>query len=370
MRILQVNKLYHPWIGGIETVAQDIAEGLNGREGVTVTNLVCQSRGARAVEQVNGVTTWRAASWGIVSGMPVSLDFFGLFRKLAADADVIVLHHPFPLAFVAYRLFGRGKTLVVWYHSDIVRQRLAKVPFMPFIRHALRRAASVCVSNHAIIAHSPELQRRGIAEKCRVVYFGIDPARFRETPAIAARAEAVRKEYGAPLILAVGRLIYYKGFLYLIAAMKDVAAHLVIVGSGPMKAALAHEIRELGIGDRVHITGPVDDLVPYYHACDIFAFPSTESSEVFGIVQLEAMACGKPVVNTALPTGVPEVSVDGVTGITVPPRDAQALAAALNVLLSDKEKYGKFSAQARRAVAERFTKRKFVEEMKEILRDA
>jgi rhamnosyl/mannosyltransferase len=369
MRILQVNKLYAPWIGGIETVAQDIAEGLNGRDGMTVTNLVCQPRGARAVATVNSVETWRAASMGIVSGMPLSFNFFRLFKKLVADADVVVLHHPFPLAFVAYRLFGRGKKLVVWYHSDIVRQRFTKLPFMPFIRYALRRAAVICVSNHAIVAHSPELRGEGIAEKCRVIYFGIDPARFAAMPAVTAHAAALRKEYGAPLVLAVGRLIYYKGFLYLIAAMKDVAAHLVIVGEGPMKEALQTEIRELGIGDRVHIVPPVKDLVPYYHACDIFAFPSTEPSEVFGVVQLEAMACGKPVVNTALPTGVPEVSVHGVTGITVPPREVAPLVAALRELLSHKEEYERFSQNAIRTVAERFTKERFVDAMKRCLQD-
>ena len=365
MRILQVNKLYSPWIGGVETVAQDIAEGLNGRDGISVVNLVCQPRGARKVEDVHGVPTYRAASWGIVSGMPLSWDFFRLFRKLAKDADVIVLHHPFPLAFVAYRLFGGGKRVVVWYHSDIVRQRIAKLPFLPFIHFALRRAEHIFVSNNAIVKNSTMLS--GFSEKCRVAYFGIDPARFRETDEVRKKAEELRTAYGTPLVLAVGRLIYYKGFLYLIAAMKDVPAHLLIVGSGPMQGALEREIAELHLEDRVHIVGSVPDLVPYYHACDVFALPSSEPSEVFGIVQIEAMACGKPVVNTALPTGVPEVSVEGVTGRTVPPRDAAALGGALRELISDKDKYRKFSENALRAVAERFTKERFLEGMKRYL---
>lgn len=365
MRILQVNKLYSPWIGGIETVAQDIAEYFNGREGCSVTNLVCQSHGARKLDEVNGVSTWRAASWGIVSGMPLSLDFFRLFKKLAVDADVIVLHHPFPLAFVAYRLFGRGKKVVVWYHSDIVKQRFTKWPFMPSIRYALRNAEYILVSNKAIIENSSVLRK--YSEKCHVIYFGIDPERFRETGEVKKKAEEIRKMYGAPLVLSVGRLVYYKGFLYLIAAMKDVPAHLLIVGSGPLKSVLQAEIDELGIGARVHIIDPVDDLVPYYHACDIFALSSSEASEVFGIVQIEAMACGKPVVNTSLPTGVPEVSVDGVTGRTVPVRDAGALAAALSEILSNKEEYHRFSENALAEVAKRFTKERFSREMEKYL---
>ncbi len=320
MRILQVNKLYDPWIGGVETVAQDIAEGLNGHDGISIVNLVCQPRGKRKVEDIHGVPTYRAASWGMVSGMPLSWDFFRLFRKLSKDADVIILHHPFPLAFVAYRLFGRGKRVVVWYHSDIVRQRIAKLPFLPFIRFALQRAEYIFVSNAAIVRNSAMLRR--FSGKCKVLYFGVDPERFRMTDAVRRKSDEIRATYGAPLVLAVGRLVYYKGFLYLIAAMRDVSAHLLIVGSGPIRGALEREVRELRLEDRVRIIDSVPDLIPYYHACDIFALPSSEASEVFGIVQIEAMACGKPVVNTALPTGVPEVSVDGVTGRTVPPRDA------------------------------------------------
>jgi glycosyltransferase involved in cell wall biosynthesis len=365
MKILQVNKLYSPWIGGIETVAEDIAEYFNGKEGYSVTNLVCQSHGARKFDEVNGVPTWRASSWGIVSGMPLSLDFFRLFKKLAADADVIVLHHPFPLAFIAYRLFGRGKKLVVWYHSDIVKQRFTKLPFMPSIRYALRKAEYILVSNRAIIKNSSLLCE--YSEKCHVIYFGIDPERFRETAEVQKKAEEIRKKYGEPLVLSVGRLVYYKGFLYLIAAMKDVSAHLLIVGNGPMKDILQAEIEELGIGAKIHIIDPVDDLVPYYHACDVFALPSCESSEVFGIVQIEAMACGKPVVNTSLPTGVPEVSVDGNTGRTVPPKDAAALAGALNEVLGDKDEYRRFSENAVADVAARFTKEKFGAEMEKYL---
>ena len=365
MRILQVNKLYDPWIGGVETVAQDIADGLNGRDGISVVNLVCQPRGARKVEEVHGVPTYRAASWGMVSGMPLSWDFFRLFRMLAKDADVIILHHPFPLAFVAYRLFGDKKRVVVWYHSDIVRQRIAKLPFLPFIRFALRRADHIFVSNKAIIKNSAML--RDISDKCRVIYFGIDPGRFRQTDEIRRKADEIRRAYGAPLVLSVGRLIYYKGFLYLIAAMKDVPAHLLIVGSGPMRGALEREIAELHLEDRVHIIDAVPDLVPYYHVCDIFVLSSSEPSEVFGIVQIEAMACGKPVVNTALPTGVPEVSIDGVTGRTVSPRDVAELGAALREILSDKEEYRRFSENALTEVAKRFTKTRFLAEMEKFL---
>lgn len=361
MRILQVNKLYYPWIGGVETVAQDIAEYFNGKDGVSVTNLVCQPRGKRRLDMVNGVATYRAGSFGMALGMPLSLDFFRLFRELAKDADVIFLHHPFPPACIAYWLFGRKKKVVVWYHSDIVRQKLAKIPFIPFIRFVLARAEHIFVSNKALVKNSALL--RDFSEKCRVIYFGIDVKRFEETNELRREMVTIQGTYGKPLVLSVGRLVYYKGFSYLIEAMKDVPANLLIVGKGPLKDILQAEIKNMDLREKVHIIDSVPDLVPYYRACDIFALPSCEPSEAFGIVQIEALACGKPVVNTDLPTGVPEVSVDGVTGRTVKIRDSAALRGALCEILSDREEYRRFSENALVEVAKRFTKEKFCAEL-------
>lgn len=366
IRILQVNKLYYPWVGGVETVARDIAEHFNAQEGCSVVNLVCTPRGKRQFEEVNGVPTHRAASWGIFAGMPISFDFFSLFKDLAKEADVIILHHPFPLAFVAYWLFGKRKKVVVWYHSDIVKQRITKLPFLPFISFALRHAKYIFVSNRAIVKTSRIL--RPFAAHVRVIYFGIDPEHFHETEDVQKRKAEIMATYGAPLILSVGRLVYYKGYQYLIDAMKEVPARLLIIGNGPLKTALEQQILKNNLRGKVAVIDSVPDLVPYYYACDIFAFPSCEPSEAFGIAQLEAMACGKPVVNTLLPTGVPEVSVDGVTGRTVLPKNAGALAAALNGILSDSGEYKKFSMNARIEILKRFTKERFFSEMDDCLR--
>src|SRR5208283_126499 len=139
-------------------------------------------------------------------------------------------------------------------------------------------------------------------------------------------------------------LVYYKGFEYLIQAMKDIDATLIIVGDGPEYTRLEDCAWQAGVRSRVVFAGWVRDLRPYYHAASVFVLPSIARSEAFGLVQLEAMAAGKPVVNTALMSGVPFVSQDGLTGITVPPCDPEALSAALNRLLGDaalRESYGR-----------------------------
>jgi rhamnosyl/mannosyltransferase len=153
------------------------------------------------------------------------------------------------------------------------------------------------------------------------------------------KAAEIRARYpGKRLVFGLGRHVYYKGFEYLIRAMNDVPDAVAIIGgTGPLSGMYARLVADLGLSSKVDLVGRIDDadLPAYYHACDLYCLPSTEKSEAFGIVQLEAMACGKPVVCSRLDNGVNYVSVDEVTCLAVPPRDPKALARAINRLLDD-----------------------------------
>src|SRR5262249_27304171 len=157
-------------------------------------------------------------------------------------------------------------------------------------------------------------------DSCRVIPYGVEPRDF----ACPDRAQVarIRAEHGQRIVLAVGRLVYYKGFEYLIRAMRHVDGKLMIVGQGPLREALQMEIDCHGLRERVTLLGGIEDVLPYYHACDVFVLPSISRTEAFGIVQLEAMACGKPVVNTTIPTAAPSVSLSGLTGLSVPPANS------------------------------------------------
>jgi glycosyltransferase involved in cell wall biosynthesis len=350
MRILQVNKHYAPTIGGIETVAKNLAEGLQQIPGVEMEVLVCHNK-PRITEMVDGVIVHRSHSWVTLLSMPLSLDFFLLFRKLSPHADLIILHHPFPLGFLAYLLFARKKPMVVYYHSDIVRQKLTGRLALPLIYTTLRQAKKIFASGNRVIKNSPVLQR--YENKCIAMPYGLSLERFVLTDSVQAEVLKIKAKINTPLVLSIGRLVYYKGFEYLIEAMASVPATLHIMGAGPLQAKLEQKIVELDLGDRVKIIAPVEDLVPHYFAADIFVLASVAPSEAFGLVQVEAMAASTPVINTDLPTTVPELSVHGLTGFTVKPLDVVGLAAAIQQLLSNEALRRQFSDSARaRAVQE------------------
>jgi glycosyltransferase involved in cell wall biosynthesis len=336
LRVLHVGKFYPPHRGGMESHLHALCTEL--KEHVRVEVLVSSDDRRTTEEVFDGVRVTRAGTLLNLSAAPVCPEMVGRIR--AAGADLVHIHLPHPTAVLAYLASGHRGRLVFTYHSDVVRQKTLARLFRPVLHRALARADAVVVASPNYVESSSVL--RAFRDKCRVIPFGIHVGRF-ERPDPAEVAE-IRRRYGPRIVLAVGRLIYYKGFEHLIRAMRGVRGHLLIVGSGPLRARLEGEARACGVGERVSFLGDVRDVAPFYHAADVFALPSVARSEAFGIVQLEAMACGRAVVNTDLASGVTFVSPGGVTGITVPPADPPALGRAVSALLDDpalRERYGR-----------------------------
>jgi rhamnosyl/mannosyltransferase len=349
LRIVHVGKFYPPHMGGIETHVQQLCRELAAS--VRVTVLVANDGAAASRESDGGVSVQRLGTRFHVSSAPVCPGLGNAIRE--ARPDILHLHLPNPAATLAVLASGYSGRLIATYHSDVVRQKLMGSVFEPFLRRLLCRCDRVICTSQRYLDSSPVLPH--FREKCVVIPYGIPPA---EAPSIDPAAVAsLRERHGSRALLAVGRLVYYKGFKYLIEAMRNIDAKLLIVGDGPLRGALEKQIVESGLSQRVAMLGEKQnhELAPYYMAADLFAFPSIARSEAFGIVQLEAMSFGLPVLNTSLDSGVPFVSQHGETGLTVPPRNPPALASAANFLLANREMRERFSAAAIRRVKSEFT---------------
>jgi glycosyltransferase involved in cell wall biosynthesis len=234
---------------------------------------------------------------------------------------------------------------------------------LPFINSSLKRARKIIVSGNNIINSSPLLRK--YREKCAVIPFGIN---YDSKDEDTAESEKITEKYRKDkLILGIGRLVYYKGFEYTIKSMVDVNANLLIIGTGPEEKKLKKLISELKLENKVFIIKPQKKLATFFLASDLFVFPSTERSEAFGLVQLEALARGIPIVNTRLGTAVEEVSLDGVTGLTVETKNSKALSEAINKILNNENLRLEYSKNAIKRYQEFFTQEKFLKRIKSTL---
>jgi glycosyltransferase involved in cell wall biosynthesis len=356
MRVTMVNKYYSPpHLGGVETVVATLSAGLAAR-GHRVRALVANEERRTVTETIDGVEVTRLAAAAVVAKTPIALGMSSAIGRAASDSDVVQLNYPYPWGEASWLASGARTPMVIGYHADVVRQKRLLALYGPIMRRVFDRAAAIVASSPDIVHGSDVL--RPYAEKCRVVPYGIEPARYDLTPEIARRAAELRAAHdGRAVVLFVGRLVYYKGADVLVRAMADVDADLVMVGDGPMAGELRSLADECGISGRVtwRPSLPFDELVAHYRSADVLALPSTSRAESFGIVQLEAQACGVPCVSTDVPTSVPFVNLDGVTGLTVPAGDAKALADALRTLVGDGRLRARMGAAARERVLRDFT---------------
>ena len=360
LRVLQFGRFHNAeQNGGIERHMQLLCEGLVALN-VDVTYLVAgdslrskESKISTAARSYRMVEAATLGTYFSTAASPMQiLKALAMHRK--EPFDVVHLHFPNPLAHLASLLLPASIKRVITWHSDIVRQKRLLAIYLPFLRSVTLRADALIAATPAHFTSSTQIPASLPAAKRHVIPYGRDFSDLVLTPATvelcaALKATAKSVSTSGKIIFALGRHVYYKGFDVLIEAMQHVDAQLILGGDGPLKAELQQQAKRLGISHKVTFTGSIieADLAAYFNACDVFCLPSVAQSEAFGLVQLEAMACGKPVVCTQLNNGVNVVNQAGVTGLAVPVRDATALAEALNTLLNDDALRSKLGQQAK-----------------------
>lgn len=342
MKILHLGKLCPPNEGGIEVFSYDLLEYLNSK-GIKADLLCFGSKTAKS--SYKGFDYFECKMNIKLNSAPLSYDFIKIFKRIEREYDIIHIHSPNPLAeFLS--LFTDKKIIIHW-HSDIVKQKISYRFYKPIQQKVLKKA-------HKIICTSPQYletskQLRDFKENAVIIPLGLNPSRLK------ASNEKVTKSLKAKIgnkkiVLSIGRLIYYKGFEYLIKAGKyikdDVA--IVIVGGGPLYENLKDMVKALNLENKVYLLGRVDKISCYIKESDLFCLPSVERTEAFGLVLVEALYFGKPLITTNVEgSGMNYVNQDGITGLVVPPRNPKALADAINKILSDNNLYERFSKNAR-----------------------
>ena len=374
LRILMLNKYYPPHVGGIEFHVRDLAEGLV-QAGHHVRVITSNNERRYSEEIAGGVEVIRLPRLFERASTPVCSQLGPILSYESKQADIMHFHFPYPWGEFEWlgQLASKSTPYVITYHADIVRQKGALAAYGPFLNKFLNRSQLIMASSPQLIQYSPWLSSR--AEKCRQVNFGLPVEEIAQNPEVPVRAAQLRQQYapdGKPIVLFVGRLVYYKGIEVLARAIQKVDAHFVVIGKGPERSILEAITKLEACAERVHLIDYVDkeELIAWLHVADVLTLPSIESSEAFGLIQIEAHAAGTPVVSSRLRTGVVHANLDGVTGLTFPPRDADALIGALNALLADDELRRRLGKQAQERALAEFTIGQMVEAVSCVYREA
>ena len=307
---------------------------------------------------MDGYRIVRCRTLGVLFNTPLDVGTGRVLQGL--DADVIHLHYPPPLtSFFATQALGDTKVpICLTYHCDLflsgaTGRLLSAVYERTLLPPTLARVDRVIVHTQSYGTTSAMLRGHELA----IIPAVVDLERFR--PGLDARGPRAKLGLeGKRVVVFTGRLVPHKGVDVLLRALRELPAdvHLVVVGSGPRLVDLLGISRRIGVADRVHFCASVtdDELPSYFALADVFAFPSQNRLEGFGLAVAEAMACGLPVVTSDMP-GVREVIDDGVQGLLVEPLLAEDLAAKVRTLLDDRTRARAMGAAGRRRAEERYS---------------
>lgn len=369
MKLLCLGK-YDGDVGGIERHVRALLRGLPAE--VQAVNLVANNSATTDEIEREGRLTVRVANYGSFASVALSPTMPAIARKLHRqhNFDLVHLHFPDPLGQLTAMALPRTVRRVITWHSDIVKQKWTLAAYAPFLRSFVHDADALIGATPQHFSTSRQIPQPKPRQIREVIPYGFDPSFMASSAAARAKRDELLAQRTRPLIFAVGRHVYYKGFDVLIDALQTTNADLIIGGRGQFTGELQRRARDLGIGHRVHFAGFIPDhlLIAYYEACDVFCMPSVERAEQFGLVQLEAMYCAKPIVATRLGTGVEFVTIDGETGLLVPPKDSAALAGALRTLLADESLRRRMGEAGRRRVKEVFSVNQMVRKTVDVYR--
>lgn len=373
MRILMLNLFFPPYEGGTEKHVYEVGKRLAKKHDVTV--LTARLPGTKKEETVDGIRVVRTPAWVLKDlpgplppPVPIMPEHAQDVRRLLKQNDVLHAHNRF---FYGLDLVNWTKKAKKPLYLTLHNARPDGIDFSTdfwgqayddTIGKTIMNACTgiLGVSQNTLDVTLPEK----FDGKTAVAYNGVDTEIFRPQKTDIKERLGIER-----MMLCVARFVPQKGLEYLINAMADIDADLVLIGRGPLELKLKKQAKKLGISDRVHILTqkiPDSQLAQYYAAADVFCLPSLW--EPFGMVAAESLASGCPVVATRI-GGLPEVLENGKHGFLVPPKSPHALAQKIQFLLDNPKKARKMGQDGRDHVLKKFTWDKTAEKYERVYSD-
>lgn len=367
LKVLQLGKFY-PIRGGVEKVMYDLTLGLAELPQKTVDcDMMCAGSGGgdRSIYLKGDARLICCRTWKKVAATMIAPSMITALKKRCAGYDIIHVHHPDPMACLALYLSGyKGKVILHW-HSDIQKQKILLRLYRPLQDWLLRRASLIVGTTPVYLSSSPYLKH--VQDKTCCLPIGVDPLCPRTED-----VERIQSRYpGRKIVFSLGRLVAYKGYRFLVEAARYLGDEYIVLigGAGALEEELKTYIKTWKLEDKVKLLGriPDEDLSGYYGACKVFCLSSVQKTEAFGIVQIEAMSCGKPVVATNIPgSGVSWVNAHGQSGLNVSPESGMELAEAIMAIVEDETVYREYSSGAEERYRNMFTKEKMIKNLLDI----
>ena len=357
IKILQVAKYFPPDWGGIETVTFEIAEGLSKYE--IESDVLCFGKKGKAYEDISkSYKLFREKTNISLLSQPFSFDYINTYRKIRKSYDVIHIHMPNFIALLIAVLFSTKSKVVIHWHSDLIKQKLFLLIYDFFVRLLSKKADVVLAptENHILCSRYSKIFKK----KYEIIPYCINEDNLSPSYEVIQMTNQIQEKYhNRKIIFSIGRLVYYKGFDNLIKLAKILNDDFAILigGEGPLFNTLKSCIHKNKLDNKVILLGNLssDEMKAYYSASRYFCFPSVNKAEMFGMVQLEAMYYGKPIISTDIPgSGAPLVSIDGETGFIGPINDPKFIKDSIMKLENDTVLYDNFSWNCKKRFNEHF----------------
>ena len=369
-KILHISKYYYPFRGGTEQITQDC---VNAFKEECEQKVICfNHEKGDAIDRVEGIEIVRCGCFAKIHSQSLSVSYKrklkGIFKTFSPD--IVIFHYPNPfVSEILLHCIPKKCKLIVYWHLDIVKQKVLGKLFYGQNRKLIRRANKIIATSPNYVEGSPWLS--ATREKCVVVPNCINEKRLQPTTKSVQIAKKIREKNKEKIIcLAVGRHTEYKGFKYLIQASKllDDKFQIYITGKGELTSELKKEAEG---EENIHFLGVIsdDELKAYLSEMDIYCFPSITKNEAFGLALAEGMYYGKPAVTFTIPgSGVNYVCLNEENGIEVENRNVEKYAEALKKLAMNTELRNIYGKAGKKRVEDNFLSTQFYENIKEVVK--